>query len=117
MIGQYLLSIQEPDNTTDWFVLNTNRSSYELRLGGLRITTVKSYGKAIDLNFGKAKILRAMTDDFAVYIELDNGNCLVHSDTFINADGQTSFQIRIHDNESYIDGGGLDAMFPIKSFD
>ena len=117
MTGEYLLSIQEPDNTTGWFVLNTNRSSYEFRLGGLRITTVKSFGKTIDLNFDKAKILRVMTDDFAVYIELDNGKCLVHSDTFINADGQISFQIHLHYNEAYINGGGLDGMLPIKYFD
>jgi hypothetical protein len=117
MIGQYLLSLQEPDNKTDWFILNTNISSYEFRLGGLKLTTIKSQGRLIDLKFDKPKIIRVMTDDFAVYIELDNGFCIVHSDTFIDSHGETSFEIYIHKNEFFINDGGLEGMLSIKSFD
>ena len=117
MIGQYLTSIQEPDNNTAWFILNTNQSSYEFRLGGLRETSAKSQGRCIELKFDNPQIIRAMTDEFIVYIELDNGFCIVHAETFIDANGETSFQIHIRDKEFYISDGGLEGMEYIESFD
>lgn len=116
MIGQYLISLQEPENKTDWFILNTNIATYEFRLGGLKLTTIKSQGRIIDLKFDKPKIMRVMTDDFAVYIELDNGFCIVHSDTFIDSHGETSFEIYIRNSDIFINNGGLEGMLPIKSY-
>jgi hypothetical protein len=117
MIGQYIISIQQPDYKADWFVLKTDKDTYEFRLGGLVKTSAASTGNKIKLPFDKAKILRALTDNFAVYIELSNGYCIVHSDTFINSDGLTNFEVYIRDNESYIKDGGLEGMTPIKSFE
>ena len=117
MIGQYLLSIQHPDNQADWFILHTDKDSYHLKLGGIKKTNSISKGDLIKLPFNKAKITRAMTDDFSVYIELDNGYCLVHSDTIINGDGIISFEVYIHNNQFYISDGGLEGMFTIKSYD
>jgi len=117
MIGQQLLSIQEPDENADWFIIHTDHGSYDLRLGGISKSSSVSKGPLIDLPFDTAKIVRAMTDNFAVFIELDNGNCIVHSDTFINGDGETAFAIYIHNTDFYINDGGLEFMFSIKSFD
>jgi hypothetical protein len=117
MIGQYLISIQHPDNQSDWFILHTDKGSYDLKLGGIKKTNSISKGQLIKLPFEKAKITRTMTDDFSVYIELDNGYCIVHSDTFISGDGDISFEVYIHINEAYINDGGLEGMFAIKSYD
>jgi hypothetical protein len=116
MTGEYLISIQEPDDKTDWFILKTDKDTYDFRLGGLVKTSAISTGNKVKLPFDKAKIVRALTDNFAVYIELDNGYCIVHSDTFINSDGKTDFEVYFYDNQWYINDGGLEGMTTIKSF-
>lgn len=58
-----------------------------------------------------------MTNNFAVYVELDNGYCMVHSYTFIDADGQTSFEIYVHASKFYVSDSESERMSPIQSFD
>jgi hypothetical protein len=117
MLGQYLISIQHPDKQADWFILHTDKGSYDLKLGGIKKTNSISKGQLIKLPFEKAKITRTLTNDFSVYIELDNDYCIVHSDTFIYGNGEISFEVYIYNNESYINDGGLEGMFAIKSYD
>jgi hypothetical protein len=117
MLGEQLISIQEPDNNADWFILHTDSASYDLKLGGIMKTSSKSTGPFIKLPFDKAIITRALTDNFTIYIELENNYCIVHSDTFINADGLTSFEVYIHDKDLYKNDGGLEGMSPIKYYD
>jgi hypothetical protein len=117
MTGDYLLAIHGPENEQDWFVLETDKGNYEFRLGGLRRTEIPTTDKTIELPFRNVRIIRAMTNQFAVYVELENGFCIVHSDTFIDANGNTSFEIYIHDNESFIQDGGLEGMDLITEYD
>ena len=116
MLGEDLISIQEPNDKSDWFILHTDKASYDLRLGGVIKTSSKSAGPLVNLPFERAKIKRVLTDNYAVYVELDNNYCIVHSDTFINSDGLTSCVISIHDKDLYINDGGLEGMTPIISF-
>jgi hypothetical protein len=117
MIGQELISIQEPDENADWFIIHTEKQSYDIRLGGIKKSSSTSKAPLINLPFDKAKIIRAMTDEFAVYIELNNGYCIVHSDTFIDMDGTTEFEINFHKSEFYINDGGIEGMHEITSFE
>lgn len=49
------------------------------------------------------KTIKAVkTDDFALYIELEDGACLIHSDTCKDADGNTSFEVL------HVDKAGFD---------
>jgi len=114
MIGEQFISMQEPSKNDDWFVINTNSSSYELRLGGIRKIESKSFGKLLDLSFDNAKIEKVMTDDFTLYIELDNDLCIIHSDTCINNSGSTSFEVYVHNKDFYRNDGGLEGMYDVE---
>jgi hypothetical protein len=87
------ISIHTPDNKNDWFVLETSEGNYELRLGGIRSTSRQLTNKKVNLPFGSTSINKINTDDFSIYIELSNGYCIVHSDTFMDGNGNTSFEI------------------------
>lgn len=115
MIGLIITSIQEPSKNNPWFILNTNEKSYELRLGGLKVNTSVSQGDFIDFKFNQPKIIRVLTDNFSIFIELDNGYCIVHSDTYINNEGETSFEIKICESKNYIYNGGIEGMYPITN--
>lgn len=95
------IAIYEPLDTQDWFILETDQSFFELRLGGLKKIEKPNTGNVIHLTIEPQDILGIKTDDFSVYIELENGCCIVHSDTFINHEGETSFEIRIWDKERF----------------
>jgi hypothetical protein len=89
-----IISIHKPDNQNDWFVLQTSEGNYELRLGGIRSTSRQLTNKKVSLPFDATSIKKIKTDDFSIYIELSNGYCIVHSDTFIDGNGNTTFEIR-----------------------
>ncbi len=114
MTGQIFKSIREPESKDDWFIVETNSGFYELRLGGInKVENCKST-RTIDLSFSDVQIKRVLSDDFAVIIELANGQCIIHSDTYLYGDGLTAFEIRTVDKGVIEKDGGLEGMIPIK---
>jgi hypothetical protein len=114
MIGEYFISIHEPEKDDTWFILQTDKGYYELRMGGIALTPKPSFAPTIEVPFKTAQISRILTDNFEVYIELDNGFCISHSDTWIDSNGQTSFAINFYDAQTYIADRGFDDMKPIS---
>ena len=114
MTGHIFKTIREPDSLEDWFVLETDKGYYELRLGGLNKVKNKTANKVLSLPFSNIRIARVLTDNFAVAIELDNAQYIVHSDTFITSDGETSFEIKVVDKEIIENDDGLEGMIPIE---
>lgn len=77
-------------------MLQTDRATFELRLGGFQITTEKrSQEFAIDLPIIDKVIKTVKTDDFALYFELESGECLIHSDTRVEGDGNVGFEMKL----------------------
>lgn len=114
MTGQILKSILEPESKDDWFIVETNNGFYELRLGGInKVENCKSI-QTVDLPFRDVQIRQVLSDDFAVIIELDNGQCIIHSDTYLYGDGLTAFEIRTVEKSVIERDGGLEGMIPIN---
>ena len=94
--GQVIKGIYRSSHQDNWALLKTNCATFELRLGGLKPTTeIRSDEFTIDLPVIDKAIKTAKTDDFSVYFELENGECLIHSNTWIDGDGNTDFEVRL----------------------
>lgn len=94
--GQVIKGLYRSSQDDNWALLETDRATFELRLGGLNSTTEKRSNKfEIDLPVVDKTIRKVKTDDFALYFELENGECLIHSDTWINGEGRTDFEVRL----------------------
>jgi len=115
MTGQIFKSIRDLENKDDWFVVETDKGFYELRFGGIsRVENCKS-SRTLFLPFKDVQITRVLTDGFTVVIQFDNGQCIVHSNTYLYGDGQTAFEIRTIDKHVIEREGGLEGMIPISS--
>ncbi len=113
MTGQLFRSIRDRENENDWFIVETDKGFYELRLGGInKIESCKS-NRMLLLEFREVKIIRVLTDDFTVVIELANGQCIEHSDTFIYGDGLLTFEISVVGKDVIEKDGRLEDMRPI----
>ncbi|WMI68226.1 hypothetical protein [Mangrovimonas sp. YM274] len=100
--GQIIIGLFRSYLNDDWNLLETNKSTFEIRLGGLNSTTEKrSKDLSIDLPVIGKKIKTVKTDDHSIYFELENGECLIHSDTFIDADGNIDFEFRLVDKTDF----------------
>lgn len=94
--GQIIKGLYRSSKDDDWALLETDKSTFELRLGGLNSTTEKRSNEfAIDLPVIDKIIKTVKTDDFSLYFELENGECLIHSDTWVDGDGNIDFEIRL----------------------
>jgi len=114
MTGQIFKSIRDRETADDWFVVETDKEFYELRLGGInKVENCKST-RTVDLPFRDVQIKQVLSDDFTVVIELDNGQCIVHSDTFLYRDGLIDFEIRTVEKQIFEKDGGLGGMIPIN---
>ena len=114
MTGQIFISIRNPESENDWFIVETDKGFYELRLGGIKKVENCKSTRTVDLPFSDVQIKQVLSDDFAVIIELDNGQCIIHSDTYLDGDGLTAFEIRTVDKDAIEKDGGLQGMIPIK---
>lgn len=94
--GQVIKGLYRSSQKDNWALLETNRATFELRLGGLKSTTEKiSTEFAIGLPVIDKAIKTVKTDDFSLYFELENGGCLIHSDTWVDSDGNTHFELKL----------------------
>jgi|GEM_PF-4996520 len=113
MTGQIFKFIWDKETKDDWFVVETDKEFYELRLGGINKIENFKYTRTIDLPFKDVQIKRVLSDNFTVIIELGNGQCIIHSDTFLHEDGLIDFEIRTIDKEIIKKDGGLEGMVQI----
>jgi hypothetical protein len=94
--GQVIKGLYRSSQVNIWALLETDKATFELRLGGLNKTTENRANEfKLDLPVIDKRIRRVKTDDFSLYIELENGECLIHSDTWIDGDGNIDFEIRL----------------------
>lgn len=94
--GQVIKAIYRSSKADNWPLLETDKETFELRLGGLCRTSEKRSNEfEIDIPVIDKQIRKVKTDDFALYIELENGECLIHSQSWIDADGNISFAVRL----------------------
>jgi hypothetical protein len=94
--GQVIKGLYRSSQDDNWALLETDRATFELRLGGLNATTEKRANEfEIDLPVIDKTIRKVKTDDFTLYFELENGECLIHSNTWIDGEGNTDFEIRL----------------------
>ena len=102
MSQETINQIYRADETHDWAIIETDQNYYELRLGGIKkIELSDKPTHAIDLPFHGEKIKRFLTDDFDVLIELQSGNWIQHSNSWIDGDGNTSFVIYFYTAEEF----------------
>ena len=94
--GQVIKGLYRGSQVNNWVLLETDRATFELRLGGLNTTTENRAKEfKLDLPVIDKRIRKVKTDDFSLYIELENGECLILSDTWIDEDGNIDFEIRL----------------------
>lgn len=94
--GQVIKGLYRSSQKDNWALLETDRATFELRLGGLNSTNEKRSNEfEIELPVKDKKIRKVKTDDFALYFELENGECLIHSDTWVDGEGNTDFEVRL----------------------
>lgn len=94
--GQIIKGFYRSSQDDNWALLVTDRATFELRLGGLNSTTEKRSSEfEIELPIIDKTIRNVKTDDFALYFELENGECLIHSDTWIDGEGRKDFEVRL----------------------
>jgi hypothetical protein len=95
MQGELIEKILIPKRD-DWIVLQTDKSLYQLKLGGVSKSERIERSEYQIANFpliGKT-IASAYTDDFIILIETADGDGLNHSpNASINGDGDTTFGI------------------------
>ena len=100
--GQKVIAIYRSNSEDSWALLKTDKSIFELRLGGLKQTNeVRSEEYKMDFPVKNKTIKSVKTGDFAVYIELENGECIEHSDTWISGDGEIDFAVYLLTQREY----------------
>ena len=94
--GQVIKKLYRSSQSDNWALLETDKAIYELRLGGLRRTVERrSDNYVVDLLIADREIIDVLTDNFSLYFELDNGQFLMHSDTWIDGEGNTNFEVKL----------------------
>jgi hypothetical protein len=97
MINEIIKRIYHPIDRDDWVVIETDRSFYELRMGGYK--TVPRFAKdthRVSHEFPDDVVIeKAYTDDENVYLCLSNGEVLYHGFTQIDSNGELSEMVRI----------------------
>ena len=100
--GQVIKGLYRSSQSDNWALLETDRAIFELRLGGLNSTTEKRANEyEIDLPVLDKTIRKVKTDDFALYFELENGECLIHSNTWIDGEGNADFELRLVSKQEF----------------
>ena len=94
MKGQIITGIYGATKNQEWAMIQTNQGCYELRLGSVLPTEEeRSQDQLLDFDVNGKTISALMTDDFALFFELEDGSCLVHTEMEEETDGSFNFQI------------------------
>lgn len=100
MKGELVQHILSPLKKDDWFVIITNNNTYTLRLGGYKIENIKirfEYYSQLFINLNSSKIKEIYSDDFWVFIILENENILSFGEISIDSEGDSVFGIQLDD--------------------
>ena len=97
MKGETIQCIFYPTRKDDWVVLKTNGGSYTLRLGGYRKETdfiqIFEFDE-IPFPFKGRTVKEVYSDDFWVYIVLDNGGVVSSGEVDISTSGETRLGVQ-----------------------
>lgn len=94
MKGQIITGIYGATKSQEWAIIQTNVGNYELRLGSVLPTEEERPAEQLlDFDIKGKSITALMTDDFALFFELEDGTCLVHAETEEETDSSFNFQI------------------------
>lgn len=94
--GQRITGLYRSSTKENWPLLETDQACFELRLGGLKVSSEKRpQALAVDLPVLNQTIKALKTDEFALYFELENGTCLVYSNTSVDGDGSIDFEFNL----------------------
>ena len=97
MQGEIVEAIYNPLKEHNWMVLKTDQHLYSLRLGGYRkepAPILMSEFDEVPFPYAGWKISEVYSDDFWVYILLDNGGVISSGELFITGDGQTHLSVQ-----------------------
>jgi hypothetical protein len=96
MIGEKILNVLAPESEQDWFLLETDKEFYSLRLGGIVVESkIDKYKyRSIEISVIGKPISSIYTDDFIVLIETADGSGFEHTPNGgVTGDGETYFAI------------------------
>ena len=102
MIGEQLIAIYQPKFQDDWYQVVTDGGKYELRVG-LFVGSEDERDPSLKMEIEGAgqKITQIKTNDFSLYIELENGSCILHVESYITASGDMYFEIQYWNEEQF----------------
>ena len=107
---QTIVVVYKPVDEDSWFLLETDSKCYEFKPGALEETSKTINRETLDLPIKGRKIQKVLTDNSALFIELDNDNYLVHAETSIDNKGNTIFDAQVwtrqefdNEMENYLD--------------
>ncbi len=97
MINEEIKCVYYPVREDGWFIVETGRALYELRLGGYRAIARFEEGSYRVVNRFDAgiSVMAAFTDDESLYLVLSNGEHLCHGFTSINTFGDMSASVQM----------------------
>lgn len=110
MDGERIRALYYPINEADWFILETDRSTYELRLGGYKKSEPTDLSNLLPVREYPKDVLIAevLTDDDSLWIRLSTDECIIHGFTSIASNGELSAQVRFEhfggQTKSHLDG-------------
>ena len=102
MLNEGIKKIYAPIRDDDWFLAETDRGFYELRMGGFKaIAHFDSINYEVSYEFPDNVIIEeAHTDDEDLYFRLSNNEYLLHRPGFfIDADGALSTAVQIYSRD------------------
>lgn len=97
MRGEIVQCIFNPVKKDDWVVLKTNQNAYTLRLGGYKKESdpIQIFDfEELSFPFKGCEIREVYTDDFWVFILLDNGGVISSGEVDINFSGETKLGVQ-----------------------
>ena len=91
----------------DWFLIKTNKETYTLRLGGYKREDIPPQifdFEEMNCPFRGLKVKDVYSDDFWVFIILENGGVIASGETDINFSGETTLGVQFENIDDYDKG-------------
>lgn len=97
----------KPLKEDDWYLIKTDKGTYSLRLGGYKREDVPlqifDY-EEISCPYKGIKIKDIYSDDFWVFIILENGGVIASGETDISFSGETTLGVQFENIDDYDKG-------------
>ncbi|SHE56094.1 hypothetical protein [Chryseobacterium takakiae] len=103
MTNEYFMKLYEPLNEDDWYIIQTNKGFYSIRIGGINVERkINIHRYKLFYEDIEAKIKLAVTDGEWSYIILSNGKVLCFGFNYADEEG-ISFGVEIRNLEDFDD--------------